>query len=378
MMESVDCQELKQHIYILIDYLQSRDYSIRKLSKILFNNSIFKVQSWSGNKEKVKELSLVDSESFLENIKKILDEEYKRSLFFGKKVIVFYDLQGFSEQQFNDLEMRIEGEIENNIEAEYSKNFPYLISENILEQQSTNLFFVSCEDNESGVKKFWVCGKKSFRHRKEFILGEAPEDVQQYFQSFDIGLYDEVIAIRQDFKQLVSYITIDKNQKSITLYSDATAITSQSDMDYLSDALFKYLVSIFPDIASARKKNIGNSIRALYDEEEGRVTSFSHYTDSGSVKHEKLDRRRSDEDLRQEPYHTGGMARIQSQTEFHAIEKRWKSHTRLDLFEPMASLSYKSFMEGTTRASACYLVVVDDCAIQADLDMLTNKIYQLS
>ena len=60
------------------------------------------------------------------------------------------------------------------------------------------------------------------------------------------------------------------------------------------------------------------------------------------------------------------------------IEKRWKSHTRLDLFEPMASLSYKSFMEGTTRASACYLVVVDDCAIQADLDMLTNKIYQLS
>ena len=115
-MESVDCQELKQHIYILIDYLQSRDYSIRKLSKILFNNSIFKVQSWSGFKEKVKELSLVDSESFLENIKKILDEEYKRSLFFGKKVIVFYDLQGFSEQQFNDLEMRIEGEIENNIE----------------------------------------------------------------------------------------------------------------------------------------------------------------------------------------------------------------------------------------------------------------------
>ena len=369
--------ETKKDILTLIGFLQERDYSIRKLSRILFSNGIFRVQSWSSLKEKVSEL--LDHNPILNKIKKVLEAEYNRSLNFGKKAVVFFDISTLSDQELNEFEIKLKEEIQKHSNTEYARNFPNLLPRQILETQSTQLFCISDEFNDEGhTSKFWVCGRKSFRKRKEFILGEAPEDVQDYFLQFDVGLYDEVIAIRQDFKQLISYFTFDKEAKLLTLFSDATAITSQSDMDYLSDSLFKYLVNIYPNLKSARKKNIGNAIRSLYSEEGGRVTSFSHYTDSGSVKHEKLDRSNNREDLRLEPYHMSGMEAIQSRTELHAIEKKWTSISTTELFEPTASLGYKSFLEGTARVSACYIVEIDDCACQEDLDMLTQKIFDLA
>ena len=369
--------ETKKDILTLIGFLQERDYSIRKLSRILFSKGIFRVQSWSSLKEKVNEF--LDHNPILDKIKEILKEEYDRSLKFGKKAVVFFDISTLLDQELDEFEIRLKEKIQENSDTEYAKNFPNLLPKQILETQSTQLFCILDEfDNNRHISKFWVCGRKSFRKRKEFILGEAPEDVQAYFLEFDVGLYDEVIAIRQDFKQLISYFTIDKEVKLLTLFSDATAITSQSDMDYLSDSLFKYLINIYPNLKGAKKKNIGNAIRSLYNEEGGRVTSFSHYTDSGSVKHEKLDRRNNKGDLRLEPYHMSGMEAIQSQTELHAIEKKWSSILPIELFEPTVSLGYKSFLEGTTRVSACYIVEIDDCACQEDLDMLTKKIFDLA
>lgn len=368
--------ELKKEILILIGFLQERDYSIRKLSRILFAGGIFKVQTWQSLKEKVSELP---NGVLLNKIKDILQDEYNRSLHFGKKAVVFFDISTLSETELTEFEDKLKHVIDANLNTAYAQTFPNLLPKNILEEQSTQLVCVQCQPDKSGsLDKFWVCGRNSFRKRREFILGEAPEDVQEYFREFDGYSYDEIIAIRKDFKQSVSYFTIDKDNKILTLYSDTTAITSQSDMDYLSESLFNYLLNIFPTLVSARKKNIGNAIRALYDEEIGRVTSFSHYTDSGSVKHEKLDRKNSKEDLRLEPYHASGMVTIQSQTEFHAIEKKWKSISQNELFEPTISLSYKSFLESTTRISACYVVEIDDCACQEDLDLMTKKIFEFS
>ncbi|MCS4533312.1 hypothetical protein [Neisseria montereyensis] len=381
-MNNKENQDLKKTICLLIGYLQDRDYSIRKLSKILFSKEIFKTQSWNGLKDKIENLPNTDDDTFLIKIKNVLEKEYNRSLFFGKKTIVFYDLPDFTEDQFNELESRIINEINSNSEVEYSKYFPNLIPKNILEEQGTQLFLVN-SDTLDGNKRFWICGKKSFRKRQEFILSDTPENVQEYFQRFDIGLHDEVIAIHQDYKQLVSYFTIDKEEKVLTLYSDATAITSQNDLDLLSDTLFKHITKLYTEIASAKKKNIGSAIKSLYDEPAGRVISFSHYTDSGSVKHEKLDRKNNGSDLRMEPYHTGGMEGIQSKTEFHAIEKKWPSDSGSDFFEPVAALSYKSFLESTQskqrqRHSACYSVVIDDCETEDDLNHLVSKIYEYS
>lgn len=367
--------EVKKEILTLIGFLQERDYSIRKLSRILSAGGIFKVQTWQSFKEKVSELP--NNNELLNKIKDILNNEYRRSLYFGKKAIVFFDISDLSNTQLNDFEKNLQHVITENTNTEYAQTFPYLLPKHLLEEQSTKLFCVA-HATENDLNRFWVCGRKSFRKRKEFILGEAPEDIQDYFREFDGHTYDEVVAIGQDFKQLVSYFTIDRNSKLLTLYSDATAITSQSDMDYLSDSLFRYLISIYPDLAKAKRKNIGNTIRALYDEELGRVISFSHYTDSGSVKHEKLDRKNSREDLRLELYHMSGMEAIQSQTEFHAIEKKWESVAQTDLFEPSISLSYKSFLEGTSRVSVCYIAEIDDCACLEDLDMITKKIFDFS
>lgn len=369
--------ELKQEILMLIGFLQERDYSIRKLSRILFAGGIFKVQTWQSLKEKVSELP--NNSDLLNKIKDILKGEYNRSLHFGKKAVVFFDISTLSETELAEFEDKLKQVIDANSSTAYAQTFPNLLPKNVLEEQSTQLVCVRCQLGENGsLDKFWVCGRNFFRKRREFILGEAPEDVQEYFREFDGYSYDEIIAIRKDFKQLVSYFTVDKDNKILTLYSDTTAITSQSDMDYLSESLFRYLLNIFPALVSAKKKNIGNSIRALYDEEVGRITSFSHYTDSGSVKHEKLDRKNSKEDLRLEPYHASGMVTIQSQTEFHAIEKKWKSISQNDLFEPTISLSYKNFLEGTTRISVCYVVEIDDCACQEDLDLMTKKIFEFS
>ncbi|WP_250314632.1 hypothetical protein [Neisseria sp. Marseille-Q6792] len=367
---------LKKEILTLINFLQDRDYSIRKLSQILFSKNIFKARSWQSLKEKISELP--DENELLDKIKEILSDEYDRSLKFGKKAVCFFDIAFLTEENIQELEERLREEIEKNKETEYSIRFPYLIPKDILEDQSTDLFCVSEESQNNELTKFWVCGRKSFRKRKEFILGETPDEIQDYFLEFDVGLYDELVAIRQDFKQLVSYFTINRKDRIITLYSDATAITSQSDMDYLSEKFFSHILRIYPILSAARKKNIGNAIRALYEEDIGRVTSFSHYTDSGSVKDERLDRRSSKEDLRLEIYHVNGMEAIASQTEFHAIEKKWESAFETDLFEPTISLSYKSFLDGATRISACYIAEISDCACQEDLDTLTNKIFQFS
>lgn len=370
--------EIKQEILKLISFLQNRDYSIRKLSKILNSNGIFKVQTWISLKEKVR--SLPDNNEFLTKIHTALNEEYSKNLNFGKKAIVFFDISSIDENGLDEFSKKLEEVIRDNLSTEYSQFFPNLIPEDILEDQSTQLFCVLHEQQSENIDKYWVCGKKSFKHRKEFQLGDAPDEVQEYFSGFDVGLYDEVVAIRQDFKQLVSYFTIDKLNGLLTFYSDATAITSQSDMDYLSDTLFSYLIKIYPPLAStACKKNIGRAIRNLYDEDIGRVTSFSHYTDSGSVKHEKLDRKNSQEDLRFEQYHVGGMQSIEFRTEFHAIEKKWRSVSQTELFEPTVSLSYKSFLESTNhRVSACFMAEIDDCACQEDLDSLTEKILMFS
>lgn len=369
--------ELKQEILMLIGFLQERDYSIRKLSRILFAGGIFKVQTWQSLKEKVSELP--NNNDLLKKIKEILQTEYNRSLHFGKKAVMFFNISDLSETELIQFEHKLNEVIAVNSNTVYAKFFSYLLPKNMLEEQSTELVCVSHQPaTNDSLDKFWICGRKSFKKRREFVLGEAPEDVQDYFREFDGYSYDEIIAIREDFKQLVSYFTIDKDKKLLTLYSDATAITSQSDMDYLSESLFKHLLKIYPPLTVAKKKNIGNAIRALYDEEAGRVTSFSHYTDSGSVKHEKLDRKNSKEDLRLETYHVNGMVAIQSQTEFHAIEKKWESISKTDLFEPTISLSYKSFLESTTRISACYVAEIDDCACQEDLDSMINKIFEFS
>ncbi|OSI13857.1 hypothetical protein BWD09_12115 [Neisseria dentiae] len=364
--------ELKKETLALINYLQERDYSIRKLSRILFSRGIFRVQSWLSLKEKVNELG--GENDLINKINKVLSDEYDRSLEYGKKAICFFDISDLTETNLQELEDKLGKLIEENKITEYSKYFPKLIPRDILENQSTDLFCISKDTRDENINRFWVCGRKSFRKRREFTLGEAPDEVQDYFRGFDVGLYDELIAIRQDFKQLISYFTINRKDRLITLYSDTTAITSQSDMDYLSETFFAYLVKIYPVLSSAKRKNIGNAIRALYDESLGRVTSFSHYTDSGSVKHERLDRRSAREDLRLETYHVSGMDAIESKTEFHAIEKKWASVSGNDLFEPTISLSYKSFLDGTTKISACYIAEIDDCACQEDLDSLTNKI----
>ncbi|WP_346727696.1 hypothetical protein [Escherichia coli] len=117
------------------------------------------------------------------------------------------------------------------------------------------------------------------------------------------------------------------------------------------------------------RKNIFTAIDKLYKSADGTILKLGHATGTGSVKEEKMRKRK--DDLRKEKYHAAGLAAIGGKTNNFSISKQWNgAHNNILTMHVPGHFSLIS-------SSLPFInhVIIEGCVCKSDYELLMSKVF---
>lgn len=353
------------HVENGLKALRARGYSFRMLGAHLRANEIPSAQGWPRLLEKHKHDP--GDTAVTTRWCAVLSDILNGSVRYGDRSVSVYE---FPDRSVVDLAaLTVQSRVDPN--SLYATAFPVPLSQPLLGTLSSDPVFTKVEQFGSGSVRLLACVKRFVRSREEISVGDLPDGLRAQFSDFQ-----EVIGVRCGYVQGVDAIVIHPSAKRIEIHIDHCC---PLNTDELILARRRYVVQLQRWLAEARgvpevllptPRNWFPSIQPLYNSPDGKVTNLGHSTASASVKDERM-RRRTD-DLRQEPFHVGGLAGVQNATNLYSITKAWTGASDVKT-SPAVTIPGHFSMVGSQSPNIDF-VMLTGCDSSSDFDLLMSKL----
>ncbi|TAV10227.1 hypothetical protein ELI37_06770 [Rhizobium leguminosarum] len=279
----------------------------------------------------------------------------------GEKLVSFYE---FDSATLQSIRGRLAGIVPE--DSIFSQRYPATLSEKELKAAPAGLILTSVESSDEGVAVVFSSARVTTV--RERIDVEALDETMNSV----LDDYEEIIGVKTVRFQAfdVIWVPVDGGTVDIridfpegTLSEVAVAARKMvlAELVRMTGVIVPEPVNMFPLID-----------RMYSDGEEGTVVELGFGTTTASLKHEKMRRRKLD--LRNETYHKGGKAALDTPIEPFKLSIRWHRAIGKKLAsEPELSLNSSSRAAGSTNP-VLDRVVIRRCMGSDDYDHVRSRI----
>lgn len=381
-MENQNIENMKNYILKMIDSLLDREFHYNYLRNQL-KEEFFTFSSKDSLKEKILK---IDDNVFLERLLNKIEVIFSEYVYLGKKVVSIYEIKNID--FFHEFIKFANAQIRDNavIEAqEMIKSFPFNVDREIfLELNLKKTYIIHIKENPflENATDIFYSGSINFNNRKSFSYKDVTEDVRNYFEKKSFNYFDELIAIKKEVRQFISYATIDWNRNLLIIHNDSCGTDSSNEFNMLN-ALGTELFSSFNLDGwnkSIYQLGFENTLQAFYDEEDGKIEKIEHITASGSKNTSETIT--NPQGLKFDDFVQGGMDRINHNTDIYKIEKSWDIGL-YDTIKPNLEVGFRHYLQVTTsnqntRTSHCKFAVITKCFSLRNYWQLIEKLITYS
>ncbi|SSC71455.1 unnamed protein product [Ciceribacter sp. T2.26MG-112.2] len=252
------------------------------------------------------------------------------------------------------------------LETVFSERYPATLSEAKLKAAPAGLVLTSVEENEDGVGLVFSSARVTTirEHIDVAALSDAGD------ATFDD--YEEIIGVKTIRFHAFDVIWIPTNGDTLDVRIDFPEGTL-SDIAVAARKMALTQFTKLTGVAMPEPINVFPLIDKMYnDSTEGTVVELGFGTTTASLKHEKMRRRKLD--LRNETYHKGGKAALDTPIEPFKLSILWHRVIGKKLnSEPELSVNSSSRAAGSTNP-VLDRVVIRKCMGHEDYDYVRSRI----
>ncbi|APB06677.1 hypothetical protein [Raoultella ornithinolytica] len=340
--------------------LQARNISFRLLQGELKHFGLRSARGWSDLINEYTQLSNPNDVTTLNTI-------YYNLLNFSNRAIFFALPSSKSNNQaiINSLSNTIN---KNNYDyKEYIQSYPLPISvsnHSKVKKLRPVSIYVKDETNSIALTTTYL---RPFKERSIIDPTIMSTSTQNDLQNFD-----EIIGVKDRYIQCFDTITFNKLSGLITFEIDMCTMLNFEELDRAATKYRRMLSILCFKNSGANilfnRVNLFPAIDKLYNSHDGTVLKLGHATKTGSVKEEKM--RKKKDDLRQEKYHAAGLAAIGGKTNNYSISKQWDgSHNNTLTVSIPGHFSLIS-----NAIPFINYAIIEGCSTRNDYDLLITKV----
>ncbi|MEA5212818.1 hypothetical protein OQ483_09615 [Enterobacter bugandensis] len=344
----------------LIKGMQARNISFRLLQCELKHYGMRSARGWADLIEEYKSLSTKKDDDNFNTIYNNFLKYSDRAVFFiephDKKHIPLIKKIFLNMVDANDRDYKI-----------YEKAFPLPV--NLGKHIKLKKLRPVCVDvcKEKNIILLTNTYLRPFKERTVIDTGTMSSSTQN-----ELNFFDEIIGIKDRYIQCFDTISLDTNTGDISFEIDMTTNLSAEELENAATRYRRTLRVLCYKATKAHvlfsRKNIFSAIDTLYHSTDGTVLKLGHATKTGSIKEEKM--RRKKDDLRKETYHSAGLAAIGGKTNNYSISKQWQgSHNNILTIHIPGHFSLIS----STLPFINY-AIIEGCCTKTDYELLISKV----
>lgn len=300
-----------------MDYLSllKNRLTLRGMQRYCAKHGIPTATGWDRLHEKF-EIEKRKGVSEAREMDKTLQDIYLSTLTLGNRAVRLFEVPEEEVKTIFEIFSTLQPE-----ESAYAETYPLPLSGMALKGAPEGLFLSEVRLEGEALSLIY-CGRRTVEEREPRRRDEISKAA---IHQFGWDEYDEFIFIKYNSIQVYEVIRVDLNRKLVELRAeDHTGVDVTESINELQVKAGEILVSIPNDrINFIHPVNIFPAISSIYrDEAEGVVIDLGFTTATGSSKHEKMTRSKTD--LREELFHVGGKAAIGGALTPFKIAVRWK------------------------------------------------------
>lgn len=310
--------------------------------KIFAVNEVGRSQGWDKTVEK-----LTKHGNFPQNKAEALELALKEHILVGEKISTFYEVDDQSIEKLR--ESLANAKVP---ESTYRAVYPNSLSDNQLDAEKFGLTLVAIEQNDDGIGAVFS-SVRVLTSREPLEASDFPPEAAHLFDDFD-----EIVGMKITRVQAFDVIWVPSIGNHVEVRIDYPR-GAQQDVSAaaLVNALKEFHSIVGSDILHEKVNLFPLIDRMYFDSIEGSVVEIGFGTTTASLKHEKM--RRKGLSLRNEKYHKGGSAALQTPIQPFRLSIVWKRQIDQDLFStPELSL------HSTSRASMSTNPIMTSVIIQ--------------
>jgi hypothetical protein len=350
-------------IRIRLEELQRRGISFRTLGHLLKEKGIPTKKGWAAllaehAQDPANQQMKIEWLAALESI-------HLNHLRYGDKAVSIYNIA--STEASNQLSAILESLVES--DSPFSNAYPFTISEEDLRELSFHPVGTRYKNLGDGKFRLVFCVRRYIKSKIELEADDYEGDVRDVILGFD-----EIYGIRQGYVQCFDIVYFDQNSKQLEIQIDtSTPLTGEDvnrSMRYYEQVLNEQgRQQLRVDNILGQPVNLFPKIRTLYDHVDGNINSLGHTTTSASIKDERMRKRNTD--LRQEPFHKGGLVGVNQHTNLYSVTKSWPGEYAFS--SPKVIIPGHFSLAGNQHAHIGY-ALVSSCVTKGDFRMLISKL----
>ncbi|QOJ23587.1 MAG: hypothetical protein HRU78_07945 [Gammaproteobacteria bacterium] len=351
---------------IYLEALKSRLISFRTLQDELTIRDMPTALGWTLLLKKYEETE--GNIQYRERWTSNLEDIYLNHIKYNSKVVYIYELSA-------DIAYKLQSKLNILVsdESRFKDTFPLPVNEKDLKDSSFNPDIFEIETEGEDIRLF-SSYKRAFRTRDEIQYSQFNGEKTSNALIETLNKYEEVYGLRTDYAQAIDCIILRSNKNRMEFHIDNSHDILLEEVakvaNYYKDRINKFIQKEFEINECLNTAiNFYPKIKKLYEDADGQVTDYGHVTSSASVKHERM--KRGIYDLRNEPFHQGGLAAVT--TDGYSITKKWKTEGKKIL--PSLSISGRFSIAGQLDANIDF-ILINDCHSQNDFDMMLNKLFE--
>lgn len=290
---------------------------------------------------------------------------HSNHLRYGDKAVSIYNIG--SSEALNQIPAILESLVES--DSPFSNTYPFTISEESLKALSFNPVGTRYRNLGDGKFRLVFCVRRFIKSKIELEADDYDGDVRDVILGFD-----EIYGIRQGYVQCFDIVYFDQNSKQLEIQIDTSIPLAGEDISravtYYEQVINRQgRQQIRVDNILGQPVNLFPKIRTLYDHADGSINSLGHTTSSASIKDERMRKRNTD--LRQEPFHKGGLVGVNQHTNLYSVTKSWPGEYAFS--SPKVIIPGHFSLAGNQHARIGY-ALVSSCVTQGDFRMLISKL----
>lgn len=253
-------------------------------------------------------------------------------------------------------------------DSAFSAAYPGVVTEGELAGLPAEPTLTAVEEDEDGVA-FIFCSVRTIVVRE--TLG--PEDFPPEAADDVFSSYDEIVGLKNKRLQAVDVVWVPRTGGRVDVRVDYPAGMTKEVADAAHMIVRNAFNLLFESPVLRDPVNLFPLIDRMYfDANEGSVVELGFGTTTASIKHEKM--RRKGLNLRDESYHVGGKANLQTRIEPFRVSLVWSRPLGRDKYStPELSLNSNSRVAGSS-APAMYSVIVRRCLGADDYNFVRTRI----
>lgn len=325
--------------------------------KILAEHNLPRGRGWDNTLGKISPLA-ADFDDQTDDLSLALKEH----ILCGEKVSSFYQLTDDETSALRAASAALQ--VDSN---PFSDCFPLMLPEDQLGDAPRTPVLTAIEATGDGVALVYS-SVRTVTIREPISLDDIPEEAQEAFDDFD-----EIIGIKTEHFQAYDLLWIPHAGNRVEIRSDypngtpiELALAARRRLEVIGNTLTQQ-----PTLHSPI--NLFPLINQMYgDKNEGKVVELGFGTTTASLKHEKMRRRK--QDLRNEEYHKGGKAALNTPIEPFKVSILWERKVNGQNFSTPELNIFSSALAAGNPDPAIDRVIIRRCHGLADYEFVLSRI----